>query len=89
MSTGLIIFISISMTPGAGFKEVCEAAVMVRDALLERKITSYPKTTGSASIHIYPIVRGPLQKQELALRHPLAIKPSMCGSRGHMDADVL
>jgi len=68
-------------TPGAGFKEVCESAVMVRDALLERKITSYPKTTGSRGIHIYiPIVRGPLQKQvwtfskamakELALRDP-------------------
>ena len=39
-------------------------ALIVRDALAGRKITSYPKTTGSRGIHIYtPIVRGPLQKE--------------------------
>ncbi len=51
-------------TPGAGFDQVRKAALIVRDALAERKISSYPKTTGSRGIHIYvPIVRGPLQKQ--------------------------
>jgi bifunctional non-homologous end joining protein LigD len=68
-------------TPGADFGRVCETAIAVREALLERKIPSYPKTTGSRGIHVYiPIVRGPLQKQvwtfakslakELAERHP-------------------
>ena len=37
---------------------------LVRDALAELKISSYPKTTGSRGLHIYvPIVRGPVQKQ--------------------------
>jgi bifunctional non-homologous end joining protein LigD len=68
-------------TPGAGFSQVRETALAVREALLERKIASYPKTTGSRGIHIYvPIERGPLQKEvwtfaksiakELAGRHP-------------------
>jgi bifunctional non-homologous end joining protein LigD len=68
-------------TPGAGFDQVCETALAVRDALAERKIPSYPKTTGSRGLHIYvPIVRGPDQKQvwtftktlakELEARHP-------------------
>lgn len=67
-------------TPEAGFALVRKAALLVRDALAERRIRSYPKTTGSRGIHIYvPIVRGPVQKQvwtfaksiakELALRH--------------------
>ncbi len=34
-------------TPGAGFRQVLEAALVVRDALVERKIPSYSKTTGS------------------------------------------
>jgi bifunctional non-homologous end joining protein LigD len=68
-------------TPGADFKQVLETALLVRDALAELKIPSYPKTTGSRGVHIYvPIVRGPLQKQvwtfakalakQLEARHP-------------------
>jgi len=68
-------------TPGAEFPQVREAALAVRDALKERNIPCYPKTSGSRGIHIYvPIVRGPLQKKvwtfakqfakELALHHP-------------------
>lgn len=71
-------------TPGADFRMVRKAALLVRDALAERRIKSYPKTTGSRGIHIYvPIVRGPVQKQvwtfakslakELAERHPETI----------------
>ncbi|HTS66445.1 MAG TPA: non-homologous end-joining DNA ligase [Candidatus Acidoferrales bacterium] len=67
-------------TPGADFKLVLETALLVRDALAERKIPSNPKTTGSRGVHVYvPIVRGPDQKQvwtfaksfarELAARH--------------------
>jgi bifunctional non-homologous end joining protein LigD len=71
-------------TPGAEFQQVLEVALIIRDALLERKISCYPKTTGSRGIHIYvPIARGPLQKQvwafakalakELADKHPESI----------------
>ena len=71
-------------TPGADFKQVLNAALIVRDALAGLKMRSYPKTTGSRGIHVYvPIVRGPLQKQvwtfakalavELEARHPTVI----------------
>jgi bifunctional non-homologous end joining protein LigD len=51
-------------TPEADFKQVLEAALLVRDGLAALKIPSYPKTTGSRGLHVYiPIVRGPLQKQ--------------------------
>ncbi|SRR5579885_1859055 len=49
---------------GATFDHVREAAVMVREALNELRIPSYPKTTGSRGIHVYvPIARGPRQKE--------------------------
>src|SRR5579872_434602 len=50
--------------PDASFQQVLEAACLVRDALAQLKIESYPKTTGSRGMHVYvPIARGPLQKQ--------------------------
>ena len=50
--------------PGAGFPQVVEAALFLKEALDSLKIPSYPKTTGSKGIHIYiPIQRGPTQKQ--------------------------
>jgi bifunctional non-homologous end joining protein LigD len=50
-------------TPGASFQLVREAAGLVRTALADQGIPSYPKTTGSRGIHVYvPIVRGPVQK---------------------------
>ena len=63
------------------FEKVLETSLIVRDALLKLKITSYAKTTGSRGIHVYvPIVCGPKQKQvwgfakklsrELASRYP-------------------
>ncbi len=66
---------------GAGFEEVRQTALVLRDALDGLKMPSYPKSTGSRGIHVYvPIVRGPLQKQvwgfakalaqTLAERHP-------------------
>jgi bifunctional non-homologous end joining protein LigD len=67
--------------PGAGFEKVREASLCLRDALLELKIQSYPKTTGSRGIHVYIRIRcGPVQKDVwrfskelaklLASRHP-------------------
>jgi bifunctional non-homologous end joining protein LigD len=67
--------------PDAGFERVLQTALHVRQALDERRIPSYPKTTGSRGLHIYvPIVRGPLQKdvwtfaksvaREMAAKYP-------------------
>jgi bifunctional non-homologous end joining protein LigD len=48
---------------GAGFAQVLETAVVVRNALLELGMNPLAKTSGSKGIHIYvPIVRGPEQK---------------------------
>jgi bifunctional non-homologous end joining protein LigD len=76
-------FLHFDLDPveGTAFTRVLETALIVRDALLKLKITSYPKTTGSRGIHVYvPIVRGPKQKQvwqfaktfslQLAAEHP-------------------
>ena len=50
--------------PKAGFERVCEAALLLRDALTGLRMKCYAKTTGSKGIHVYvPIVRGPTQKQ--------------------------
>ena len=47
----------------ADFDRVREVALLVRDALEDLGMRSYPKTTGSKGIHVYvPIVRGPKQK---------------------------
>jgi bifunctional non-homologous end joining protein LigD len=67
--------------PGANFAKVTQAALVVRDALVQLKMRPLVKTTGSRGFHIYvPIVRGPTQKQvwtvakacalELAAQHP-------------------
>lgn len=50
--------------PGAGFAQVREAALAVREALRGMNMPCFAKTTGSRGIHVYvPIVRGPTQKQ--------------------------
>lgn len=60
-------------TPGAAFGQVCEAALVVRDALASLGMRSLAKTTGSRGIHVYvPIKRGPTQKQVWALAKQLA-----------------
>lgn len=67
--------------PPADFAHVRQAALILRDYLKERKVSCYPKTTGSRGIHVYvPLQRGPLQKEvwrvakriafELAKQHP-------------------
>ncbi len=49
---------------GTPFKNVCETALVVHDALEALKMPNFAKTTGSRGIHVYvPIVRGPLQKE--------------------------
>lgn len=61
--------------PGANFARVRETALLVRDALAELGMPSYPKTTGSKGIHIYvPIMRGPTQKQVWSFAKQLAVE---------------
>ncbi len=70
--------------PGATFTAVCEAGLVVREALETLGLPSLVKTTGSRGLHLYvPIVRGTDQKevwtfakalaQELAIRHPAVL----------------
>ncbi len=70
--------------PPAGFAEVLQSALLLKKFLDERKVESYPKTTGSRGLHIYvPIYREPVQKEvwrvakriagELAKAYPEAI----------------
>lgn len=50
--------------PGADFRRVLETACLLKEALDDLKMPSYPKTTGSRGVHVYvPIRRGPTQKQ--------------------------
>ena len=39
--------------PGAGLPECCEVAFMLREALSQLKLESFPKTSGSKGIQIY------------------------------------
>jgi bifunctional non-homologous end joining protein LigD len=49
---------------GAGFDQVLETAIVVRNALQQLGMSPLVKTSGSKGMHIYVgIVRGPLQKQ--------------------------
>jgi bifunctional non-homologous end joining protein LigD len=78
------VHFDLDPVPDAGFDRVLETALIVRDALRDLGMKSYPKTTGSRGVHIYvPIVCGPLQKQVwsfakktaamLASKHPALI----------------
>jgi bifunctional non-homologous end joining protein LigD len=61
--------------PGVSFKQVCDAAFLVKQKLDRLRMPSYPKTTGSRGLHIYvPIKRGPLQKEVWSLAKQLAIE---------------
>jgi bifunctional non-homologous end joining protein LigD len=60
---------------GTTFAQVCETALVVRDALETVDMPAYPKTTGSRGIHVYvPIVRGPTQKQVWTIAKTIALQ---------------
>ena len=76
-------YVHFDLDPGSGatFGQVCEAALILREALGTLGIKSLVKTSGSKGLHVYvPIVRAPVQKAvwtfakalavELAGRHP-------------------
>lgn len=61
--------------PPAGFGEVRQVALLVREYLKERRVSSGAKTTGSRGIHIYvAIERGPLQKEVWRVAKAIAIE---------------
>jgi bifunctional non-homologous end joining protein LigD len=67
------VHFDLDPVPEAGFDRVREVALLVRDALDQLGMKSYPKTTGSKGIHIYvPILHGPLQKQVWAFAKEFA-----------------
>jgi len=58
---------------GAGFEQVQQTALVLREALDSLRMPSYPKSTGSRGIRVYvPIVRGPTQKQVWGVAKALA-----------------
>jgi bifunctional non-homologous end joining protein LigD len=59
--------------PPVPFARVREAALVVRDALVELGMEPYVKTTGSRGLHLYvAIERGPVQKQVWTFAKALA-----------------
>jgi bifunctional non-homologous end joining protein LigD len=60
---------------GAGFDQVCESGLIVRDALATLGMKALAKTSGSKGLHVYvPIVRGPVQKQVWMFAKALAVE---------------
>ena len=79
-------YVHFDLDPGEGaaFSQVCESALIVREALETLGMKPLVKTSGSKGLHVYvPIVRGPVQKAiwtfakalavELASRHPAVV----------------
>lgn len=68
-----VLHFDLDPVPGADFAQVCETALIVRDALAGLGMPHHAKTTGSRGIHVYvPIVRGPNQKQVWAFAKEFA-----------------
>ena len=58
------LVMDLDPVPGASFRHVLDAALLVRDGLVALGMAPLVKTTGSKGVHLYvPIVRGPTQKQ--------------------------
>jgi bifunctional non-homologous end joining protein LigD len=65
---------------GAGFEQVLETGLIIREALNRLEMPSFVKTTGSKGLHIYvPIERGPNQKNVWAFAKAFA--QNMAGLR--------
>jgi bifunctional non-homologous end joining protein LigD len=61
--------------PGAEWRQMAEAALVVREALDRLGMPVYAKTTGSRGIHVYvPIVRAPIQKEVWTFAKKLAFE---------------
>jgi bifunctional non-homologous end joining protein LigD len=65
---------------GAGFEQVLETGLIIREALNRLEMPSFVKTTGSKGLHVYvPIERGPNQKDVWAFAKAFA--QNMAGLR--------
>jgi bifunctional non-homologous end joining protein LigD len=70
-------YLHFDLDPGQGatFGQVCETALIVRDALESLKMKPFAKTSGSKGMHVYvPIVRGPDQKAVWTFAKALAVE---------------
>lgn len=68
-----VLHFDLDPTEGGRFAQVCETALLVREALQAIGIPSWAKTTGSRGIHVYvPLERGPTQKQVWAFAKEFA-----------------
>jgi bifunctional non-homologous end joining protein LigD len=70
-------YLHFDLDPGQGatFAQVCETALIVRDALETLKMKPLAKTSGSKGMHVYvPIVRGPDQKAVWTFAKALAVE---------------
>jgi len=68
-------YVHFDLDPGdAPFTQVCEAGLVVREALEGLGMKPLVKTSGSKGLHVYvPIVRGPVQKDVWTFAKALAI----------------
>ncbi|MBV9759424.1 MAG: non-homologous end-joining DNA ligase [Acidobacteriaceae bacterium] len=61
--------------PPAGFAQVRETALLLKEYLDARQVESFPKTTGSRGIHVYiPIHRSPSQKEVWSVAKKIAVE---------------
>ena len=70
-------YLHFDLDPGQGatFSQVCETALIVRDALETLKMKPLAKTSGSKGMHVYvPIVRAPDQKAVWTFAKALAVE---------------
>ena len=70
-------YVHFDLDPGKGatFEQVCECALIVRDALETLRMKPVVKTSGSKGMHVYvPIVRGPDQKAVWTFAKALAVE---------------
>jgi bifunctional non-homologous end joining protein LigD len=70
-------YVHFDLDPGQGasFDQVCECALIVRDALEALRMKPLVKTSGSKGLHVYvPIVRGPVQKDVWTFAKALAVE---------------
>ena len=75
----------IDLDPGspAGLHECCQVALMVRDKLAERGLSSAPVTSGSKGLHLYAALPGKLTADEVR-DEAQGIAQELTGERGDL-----
>ena len=86
------LVIDLDPGDGAGLHECAAVALLVRDALAERDLESFPVTSGSKGLHLYAALPGDLNPEgttglaktvaeELQKAHPAQVTATMTKSR--------